>query len=173
MHDQSASRTSGRTPAAVSAMYVRALRITVLKSAGNFTRGECYDLSAEKIQGVKCFMLTRYRIVARQQFSNAGAAGCVRKFQTLVNFIERHSRARAGQGVGSTITRRSARTALYLVHTLMDRSDVGETVEEPRRKVLTSIGNCSWKGGPVNASADHAPFSGSPALNQSSGVATN
>jgi hypothetical protein len=59
MHDQSASRISGRTRAAVSAMCVRALRITVLKSAGNFTRDECHDLSAEKIQRVKCFMFTR------------------------------------------------------------------------------------------------------------------
>jgi hypothetical protein len=64
-------------------MCVRALRITVLKSAGNFTRGECDDLSADKIHRVKCFMFTRYGIVARQQFSSAGAAGCVRKFQGL------------------------------------------------------------------------------------------
>src|SRR5947209_5329794 len=62
MHDQSASRISGRTRAAVSAMCVRALRITVLKSAGNFTRDECHHLSAEKIRRVKCFMLTRCRI---------------------------------------------------------------------------------------------------------------
>ena len=40
-------------------MCVRALRITVLKSAGNFTRDECHDLNAEKIQRVKCFMFTR------------------------------------------------------------------------------------------------------------------
>ena len=40
-------------------MCVRALRITVLKSAGNFTRDECRNLNAEKIQRVKCFMLTR------------------------------------------------------------------------------------------------------------------
>src|ERR1700694_423376 len=59
MHDQSASRISARTRAVVSAMCVRALRITVLKSAGNFTRDECHDLSAEKIQRVKCFMFTR------------------------------------------------------------------------------------------------------------------
>lgn len=59
MHDQSASRISGRTRTAVSAMCVRALRITVLKSAGNFTRDECHDLNAEKIQRVKCFMFTR------------------------------------------------------------------------------------------------------------------
>jgi hypothetical protein len=39
-------------------MCVRALRITVLKSAGNFTRDECHDLNAEKIQRVKCFMFT-------------------------------------------------------------------------------------------------------------------
>jgi hypothetical protein len=59
MHDQSASRISGRTRTAVSAMCVRALRITVLKSAGNFTRDECHDLNAEKIQRVKCFLVTR------------------------------------------------------------------------------------------------------------------
>jgi len=59
MHDQSANRISGRTRTAVSAMCVRALRITVLKSAGNFTRDECHDLNAEKIQRVKCFMFTR------------------------------------------------------------------------------------------------------------------
>jgi hypothetical protein len=59
MHDQSASQISGRTRTAVSAMCVRALRITVLKSAGNFTRDECHDLNAEKIQRVKCFLFTR------------------------------------------------------------------------------------------------------------------
>ena len=59
MHDQSASRISGRTRAAVSAMCVRAVRITVLKSAGDLTRDECHDLNAEKIQPVKCFMFTR------------------------------------------------------------------------------------------------------------------
>ena len=59
MHDQAASRISGRTRAAVSAMCVRAVRITVLKSAGNFTRNESHDLNAEKIQPVKCFMFTR------------------------------------------------------------------------------------------------------------------
>jgi hypothetical protein len=40
-------------------MCVRAVRIMVLKSAGNFTRDECHDLSAEKNQPVKCFMFTR------------------------------------------------------------------------------------------------------------------
>jgi hypothetical protein len=58
MHDHSASRISGRTRAAVPAMCVRALRITVLKSAGNFTRDERHDVNAEKIQRVKCFMFT-------------------------------------------------------------------------------------------------------------------
>ena len=57
MHDQSASRISGLTKAVVSAMVVRALRIVVLKSAGDFTRDD--DLNAEKIQRVKCFMFTR------------------------------------------------------------------------------------------------------------------
>ncbi len=86
MHDQSASPISGRTRAAVSAMCVRTLRMTVLKSAGNFTRDERHDLSAEKIQRVKCFMFTSCGIFACQQFSNAGAAGWVRKFQAVVNW---------------------------------------------------------------------------------------
>jgi hypothetical protein len=77
-------------------MCVRALRMTVLKSAGNFTRGECHDLSAEKIQRVKCFISGGAEFVVCQQFSNAGAAGCVRKFQALVNSMRRtgesHSR---------------------------------------------------------------------------------
>jgi hypothetical protein len=59
MHDQSASRISGRTRAAASAICVRVLRITVLKSAGNFTRDECHDLNAEKFLRVKCFVFTR------------------------------------------------------------------------------------------------------------------
>jgi hypothetical protein len=68
MHDQSASRISGRTRTAVSAMCVRALRITVLKSAGNFTRYEYHDLNAEKIQRVKCFMFTRCGICRASNF---------------------------------------------------------------------------------------------------------
>jgi hypothetical protein len=67
-------------------MCVRALRMTVLKSAGNFTRDECHDLNAEKLQRVKCFMLTRAEFVACQQFWNADAAGWVRKFLAMVNW---------------------------------------------------------------------------------------
>jgi len=66
-------------------MCVRALRITALKSAGDFTRNEYYDLNAENIQRVKCFIFTRCGIVARQQFSNVRAAGWVRKFLAMVN----------------------------------------------------------------------------------------
>jgi hypothetical protein len=66
-------------------MCVRALRIAVLKSAGNFTRGECHDLSAEKIQRVNVLSSQSAEFVACQQFSNVGAAGCVRKFQAMVN----------------------------------------------------------------------------------------
>jgi hypothetical protein len=65
-------------------MCVRALRMTVLKSAGKFTRDEWRDLSAEKLQRVKCFMLTRAEFGACQQFWNAGTAGWVRKFQGLL-----------------------------------------------------------------------------------------
>jgi hypothetical protein len=61
-------------------MVVRALRMTVLKSAGNFTCDERRDLNAEKIQPVKCFVPTTCGICCVRQFSNAGAAGWVRKF---------------------------------------------------------------------------------------------
>src|SRR5712672_280268 len=86
MHDQSASRIRSRARAVVSAVCLRALRMTVLKSAGNFTRGECHDLSAEKIQCVNVLSSRSVEFVACQQFSNAGAAGCVRKFQAMVNW---------------------------------------------------------------------------------------
>ena len=49
-------------------MCVRASRITVLKSAGNFTRYECRNLNAEKIQRVKCFMFTRCGILRASNF---------------------------------------------------------------------------------------------------------
>jgi hypothetical protein len=68
MHDPSASRISGRTETAVSAMYVRALRMTVLKSAGNITCDERDDLNAENIQRVKCFVFTVAKFVASRQF---------------------------------------------------------------------------------------------------------
>lgn len=42
-------------------MWVCALRITVLKSAGNFTRDECHDLNAEKLRRVKCFCIHAVR----------------------------------------------------------------------------------------------------------------
>src|SRR5262249_25445325 len=87
MHDQSTSRISGRTRTAVSAMCVRALRMTVLKSAGNFTRYECHDLSAEKIQRVNVLCSRGAQFVACQQFSNAAVAGWVRKFQPRENDV--------------------------------------------------------------------------------------
>jgi hypothetical protein len=55
LHDQSASRITGRTRAAVPAMSVRALRITVLKSAGNLTCDESHDLNAEKFGASNVF----------------------------------------------------------------------------------------------------------------------
>ena len=79
MHDQSFSRTSGRTLVAVSAMCVRALRIAVLKYAGNFPRCVCLDLNAENIQRVNYFIRAKGKICRRSQYSNAGAAGCVPK----------------------------------------------------------------------------------------------
>jgi hypothetical protein len=65
-------------------MVVRALRIAVLKSAGNFTRDECRNLSAEKVRRVKLFCARGARFVARRQFSNTGAVVWVRKFQVVV-----------------------------------------------------------------------------------------
>ena len=70
---------------AVSAMSVRALRITVLKSAGNFTRDECPDLNAEKFSESNAYVHEGAGFVACQQFSNAGAAGWVRKFLAMVD----------------------------------------------------------------------------------------
>ena len=86
MHAPSASRISGRTRAAVSAMYVRALRIRGPQECGQFTRGECHDLSAEKIQHVKCFCPRGTEFVACEQFSNVGAACWVRKFQAMADW---------------------------------------------------------------------------------------
>ena len=86
MHDQSAGRISGRTLAAVPTMSERALRMAVLKSAGNFTRDECYDLNAEKVRYVNVSSSRGAKFIARRQFSNAGAAGWVRKFQVVVNW---------------------------------------------------------------------------------------
>ena len=86
MHDQSATRTSGRTPTAVPAMCVRAMRITVLRSAGIFARNEYHDLNAEKIRCVKCLCLRDAEFVACRQFSNAGASGWVRKFLAMINW---------------------------------------------------------------------------------------
>ena len=67
-------------------MGVRAVRITVLKSAGGLTRDECHDLNAEKIWPVKCFVFTRCGICSCQQFSKAGVAGWVQKFQPMANW---------------------------------------------------------------------------------------
>ena len=66
-------------------MCVRALRITVLKSAGNFTRDECHDLEAEKFSASNGLCSRGAEFVACQQFSNAGAAGWVRKFLAMAN----------------------------------------------------------------------------------------
>jgi len=103
MHDQSASRISGRTRAAVSAMCVRALRITVLKSAGNFTRDECHDLSAEKIQRVKCFMFTRCGICCvlaiferRRGRLGSKISGCGQLAEVAVYFAHVRSTLKSG-----------------------------------------------------------------------------
>ena len=62
MHDQSASRISGRTLAAVAAMSVRALRIVVLKSAGNSPATNSMIQVRRNFQCVTCFTFTRYGI---------------------------------------------------------------------------------------------------------------
>ena len=38
------------------------------KSAGNFTRDECHDLNAEKIQRVKCFMSRAQNLLRANNF---------------------------------------------------------------------------------------------------------
>ena len=65
MHDQSASRISGRTLAVVAAMSVRALRIVVLKSAGNFTRDDHYDPDAEKFPARQLLYVDEVRNLLR------------------------------------------------------------------------------------------------------------
>ena len=66
-------------------MCVRALRITVLESAGNFTRNQCHDLNAEKFQRVNILCSQGADFFACQQFSNAGAVGGVGKFQAMIS----------------------------------------------------------------------------------------
>jgi hypothetical protein len=53
---------------AVSAMSVRALRMTVLKNAGSLARKEWLDLKAEKIQRVKCFVDMSVEVFAASNF---------------------------------------------------------------------------------------------------------
>src|SRR5262249_49347312 len=84
MHDQSASRTSGRTRRAKSAICLRSVRIAVLKSAGKFTRGEWVYLSAEKVWRVKLFVHAAQNLLRAGNFRNVRMAGRVRKFQPAV-----------------------------------------------------------------------------------------
>ena len=136
MHDQSASRISGRTRAAVSAMCVRALRITVLKSAGNFTRDECHDLNAEKIQRVKCFMhevrnllrASNFRTPARRAgfenfrlWSIGGSGGLLRHVRSTPG--SRHQ----SEGSACPLGARSGHPLAYSITTSATRhgSDVG------------------------------------------------
>jgi hypothetical protein len=60
-------------------MCVRALRITVLKSAGNFTPA-CHDLNAEKIQHVKCFMFARCGLLRASNFRTPAWPGGFENF---------------------------------------------------------------------------------------------
>jgi len=62
--------------------------MTVLKSAGNLTRDVCCNLNAEKIQRVNVLCPRGAQFFAGQQFSNASAAGRVRKFPAKVNWRE-------------------------------------------------------------------------------------
>jgi hypothetical protein len=87
-------------------MSVRALRMRVLRSAGNFTRDECHDLNAEKIQRVKCFMFTGAEFVACRQFSNAGVAGCVQKFQGYGDWAESGGLLRHVQSIPEAVLSR-------------------------------------------------------------------
>jgi hypothetical protein len=66
-------------------MVVRVLRIMVLNSAGNVTRGECRDVSAEKTRRVKLFRARCTKFILLGNFRNARPAGLVRKFQLRRN----------------------------------------------------------------------------------------
>jgi hypothetical protein len=72
MHGQSASRISGRTKAAVSAMCVRSVLIeaySILKSAGILPAANVDEAKRREIQRVKCFVLAPREILAHEQFS--------------------------------------------------------------------------------------------------------
>jgi hypothetical protein len=69
MHDQSASRTNGRTRAAVLAMCVRRVLITILKSAGMLPARKVDRYKRREIPAVKLFVLAACEILARAQFS--------------------------------------------------------------------------------------------------------
>jgi hypothetical protein len=100
-------------------MCVRALRITVLKSAGNFTRDECHDLNAEKIQRVKCFIFTRCGIC------------CV-----LAIFERRRGR------LGSKISGcgQLAEVAVYFAHVRSTPDNVAKVFLRHATQILRAIG---------------------------------
>jgi hypothetical protein len=129
MHDQSASRTNGRTLTPVSAMCVHALRMTVLKSAGYFTRGECHDLNAEKIQLVKCFMFRRRANSLRWQFFEC-------------------RRGRPGSKISDY-----GRLAEVAVHVAMSDNPRKQTALG-RNGVSAGIKNAAWPGGQFLAQTD-------------------
>ena len=156
MHDQSVSRVSGRTRAAVSAMCVRALRITVLKSAGNFTRDECHDLNAEKIQRVKCFMFTRSGIccvlaIFERRRGRLGSKisgyGQIGGSGSLLRHVRHPGSRHQSEG--------SACPLGALIRT--SRHNVGfDQIEEPLQQVATtaiSVGACSGRQNPIMRTA--------------------
>jgi hypothetical protein len=68
MHGQSASRTSGRTKAAVFAMCVQRVLITNLKSAGTITRVNVDDVSAAKFDASNLLCPRRARFLRARNF---------------------------------------------------------------------------------------------------------
>jgi hypothetical protein len=84
MHRQSASRTNDRTPAAVFAMLVRSVLITVLKSAGIPPARKCGNLSAGKFDASNPLCLRGARFLHARNFRFASVAESVRKFQALI-----------------------------------------------------------------------------------------
>jgi hypothetical protein len=88
MHDQSASRMNGRTRAAVFALCVRRVLITILKSAGIFTRAKVDRYKRREIPSVKCFVMAAREILAHAQFSMRPDAKSVRDISGSPELVE-------------------------------------------------------------------------------------
>ena len=82
MRTQSANRTNGRTLAAVPAICERKLDMTVLNDAGRLPRRMLVQLSAERVQRVKCFSTRARRFAQIRNFRILRGGDWEMKFAT-------------------------------------------------------------------------------------------